>query len=83
MALGFYKRKKWLKSAAGLKSSIPNHNPKPRGARERREAYLAGDREVIIGGRTAGEVIQEDHGVRSGRMRDGESEQASEEAAIA
>lgn len=43
---------------------------------------LVGDR-VVIGGGTAGEVIPGDHGVRDGRMQDGESEQASEEAARA
>jgi hypothetical protein len=31
MVLGSYKRNKWLKSAAGLKSFIANQNPKPRG----------------------------------------------------
>ena len=34
MVLGSYKRKKWLKSTAGLKSFILSHRP-----RERREAY--------------------------------------------
>ena len=82
MVVGSYKRNKWLKSATELKSFIINQNPKPRGARERREAYPAGDI-VVIGGGTAGEVIEEDHGVRGGRMRGGESEEESEEAAIA
>jgi hypothetical protein len=74
MVLGSYKRNKWLKSAAGLKSFITNQNPKPRGVRERREAYPAGDI-LVGGGGTAGEV-KEDHGVRGGRMRDGESEES-------
>ena len=48
-----------------LKSFIPSHSP-----RERREAYLGGE-EVVIGGGTAGEVFEEDHGDPDGRMRDG------------
>ena len=65
-----------------VKSPILNHNPKPRGAIERREVYPTGD-SVVVGGGTAGEFIQEGHGVHGGRMRDGNIEQASEEAAIA
>ena len=50
--------------------------------RERREAYPGGERVIVVGG-TAGEVIEADHGAPGGRMRDGESEEPSEEAAIA
>ena len=46
----------------GLKSFIPNHNP-----RERREAYPGGEG-VFPGGGTAGEVFEEDHGDPGGRM---------------
>ena len=74
MVLGSYKRKKWLKSTTGLKSFI--------GLRERIEAYPGGEG-VTVGGGTAGEVIEEDHGDPDGRMRDDESEEASEEVAIA
>ena len=48
----------------------------------RREAYPGGEG-VITGGGTAGVVFEEDHGDPGGRMRDSESEEASEEAAIA
>ena len=50
--------------------------------RERREAYPSGEG-VDAGGGTAREVFEEDHGDPGGRIRDGESEEASEEAAIA
>ena len=60
-----------------VKILLPNHNP-----RERREAYPGGEG-VIAGGGTAREVFKEDHGDPGGRMRDGESEEASEEVAIA
>ena len=48
----------------------------------RREAYPGGER-ANVGGGTTREVIEEDHGDRGGRMRDGKSEEASEEVAIA
>ena len=60
-----------------VKSVVPSHSP-----RERREAYPGGEG-VITGGGTAGVVFEEDHGDPGGRMRDGESEEASEEATIA
>ena len=60
-----------------VKSFIPSHSP-----REGRLAYPGGEG-VIAGGGTAGEVFEEDHDDPSGRMRDSESEEASEEAAIA
>ena len=71
LVLGSYKRKKFLKLTAGLKSFIPSHSP-----RERREAYPGGEG-VVAGGGTAGEVFEEDHGDPGGRMRDGESEEAA------
>ena len=85
MVLGTYKRRKWLKSAAGLKSSIPNHNLNPSEVRERerREACPISGRVVVVVGGNAGEVIQEDHSICGGRMRDGESDEATEEANIA
>ena len=60
-----------------VKSFIPSHSP-----RERREAYPGGEG-VVAGGGTTGEFFDEDHGDPGGRIRDGESEEASEEVAIA
>ena len=54
-----------------VKSFIPSHSP-----RERREAH-SGAEGVVVGGGTAGEVFEEDHGDPGGRMRDGESEEAA------
>ena len=45
--------------------------------------HTQGGERVVIRAATAGEVIGEDHGDPDSRMRDGESEEASEEAAIA
>ena len=45
-------------------------------------AYPVGEGVVVVRG-TAGEVFEEDHGDPGGRMRDGEREEAREEATIA
>ena len=60
-----------------LKSFIPTHS-----LRETREAYPGGEG-VVVGGGTTGEVFEDDHGDPGGRMRDDESEETREEAAIA